>query len=428
MSADKVSEMISESFKHDQDGIQASVKSENSSDGQRGQVQRRSSVVNSRKRHRPSTSESEKDSGFSDTSSEYLSAVEQMDCEDQASLNLVCGRHSALRRAHKAAVLRNPFTGLAPVYIMIKEPLSIPTGDQLLHAQLRAWGRARPPLGTAPDPNRVLVLRQPLPAKSRPLRTEENAGAGKDTYLPILNSYPKIAPHPDRRSPGLLLEAGHRVSKRSSGPEAGRSPSEASPFPSTRPPAKAPVTSQQPPAFGLGHRVNDPEVTSWSSPSSSLSLPSPLSQPALSSSSLPLCSLFPRGTSRSASVRAFAGSGPGNAAGKKQRSNLLKHRRFHNTLEILDKSGLLGITLRTKELIRQNSSTQREISELKEHTRLLCRAVQSNDPRAWDRLHETMRCSGSYGDLTSRSDSPCSLFSQTAALGPVLSATDISPS
>ncbi|XP_033881042.3 CLOCK-interacting pacemaker-like [Acipenser ruthenus] len=86
-------------------------------------------------------------------------------------------------------------------------------------------------------------------------------------------------------------------------------------------------------------------------------------------------------------------------ASRKHASDLEKQHRFLNTVEILNRSGLLGITLRTKELIRQNHSTQRQIQELREHTRLLCLAARSNQPLDWARLQEAMVSSG-YSDLT----------------------------
>lgn len=66
--------------------------------------------------------------------------------------------------------------------------------------------------------------------------------------------------------------------------------------------------------------------------------------------------------------------------------SLARQRRLHNTVEILRRSGLLGITLRTKELLRQNSRTQRELAQLREEAQLLCEAIRSSDSRVWARL------------------------------------------
>lgn len=83
---------------------------------------------------------------------------------------------------------------------------------------------------------------------------------------------------------------------------------------------------------------------------------------------------------------------------------------------ILNRSGLLEITLRTKELIRQYGSTQRQINELKEHARMFCCAVRSSDPRDILRLQEAMKCSGAYGPVArTPSSSPPSSLSPTSS-------------
>ncbi|CAF98576.1 unnamed protein product [Tetraodon nigroviridis] len=54
-------------------------------------------------------------------------------------------------------------------------------------------------------------------------------------------------------------------------------------------------------------------------------------------------------------------------------SSSTRHRRFRNTAEILNQSGLLAIALRTKELLEQNAATDREIAQLHQHTHLCAR-------------------------------------------------------
>lgn len=56
-----------------------------------------------------------------------------------------------------------------------------------------------------------------------------------------------------------------------------------------------------------------------------------------------------------------------------------KRKRFCNTYNILSKSGLLDITLRTKELLKQNQRTQNDIDRLKKQTDLFLQALQSGD-------------------------------------------------
>lgn len=57
----------------------------------------------------------------------------------------------------------------------------------------------------------------------------------------------------------------------------------------------------------------------------------------------------------------------------------IKRKRFCNTYNILSKSGLLDIALRTKELHRQNRRTQSDLEQLKEHTDLFLQALYSGD-------------------------------------------------
>lgn len=68
-----------------------------------------------------------------------------------------------------------------------------------------------------------------------------------------------------------------------------------------------------------------------------------------------------------------------------------KRKRFCNTYNILSKSGLLDITLRTKELIRQNRRTQVELDQLREHTNLFMEALQTGDLCIWSKLQMSMQ-------------------------------------
>uniref|UniRef100_A0A452I4W2 Uncharacterized protein n=1 Tax=Gopherus agassizii TaxID=38772 RepID=A0A452I4W2_9SAUR len=67
-----------------------------------------------------------------------------------------------------------------------------------------------------------------------------------------------------------------------------------------------------------------------------------------------------------------------------------KHRRFQNTFVVLHRSGLLEITLKTKELIHQNQVTQIELDQLKKQTQLFTQAIKSNAPQAWAELEASL--------------------------------------
>ncbi|XP_068766378.1 CLOCK-interacting pacemaker-like [Struthio camelus] len=259
---------------------------------------------------RPAGSESEKDSGFSDASSEYLSALEQTDTEEVPK-----------RRATRAPLQRlgRPFASLAPVYIVKNVLLKQPLADSS-DAQLAAWS-GRPSPEPAQGRGRLLVLQQPVPAAALAPSLPDPKRQSKDTYLPILNAYPKIAPHPGR--------------PRRVGSTKRYRPDES-------------WEAATPVGEGGGGKDGEAETGSLS-------------------------------------------KAPGKAV-----SSAGKQRRFRNTVEILRRSGLLGITLRTKELLRQNGSTQRELAELREHARLLGEAVRSNDAGAWARLQRAVSLTAAY--------------------------------
>ncbi|XP_076220208.1 uncharacterized protein LOC143173987 [Aptenodytes patagonicus] len=81
-----------------------------------------------------------------------------------------------------------------------------------------------------------------------------------------------------------------------------------------------------------------------------------------------------------------------------------RSQRLGATAELLRRGGLLAAALRTGALLRQNRRTQREIAALRRHARLLARAAR--DPRAWPRLHDTLRGGGPPVPPTPRQEPP----------------------
>lgn len=68
-----------------------------------------------------------------------------------------------------------------------------------------------------------------------------------------------------------------------------------------------------------------------------------------------------------------------------------KQKRFSNTYNILNKSGLLGITMRTKQLIKENKRTQGQLQQLREQTGLLLEALSSGEPQLWSKLQLSLQ-------------------------------------
>lgn len=80
--------------------------------------------------------------------------------------------------------------------------------------------------------------------------------------------------------------------------------------------------------------------------------------------------------------------------------SLTRHRRFLNTVEILSQSGLLDITLRTQELLRQSAATEQNITQLRQHTHLLYQATHSGSSvPSLEKIHRAMVESGGYPNL-----------------------------
>nr|XP_056702293.1 CLOCK-interacting pacemaker-like [Euleptes europaea] len=343
-----------------------------SSEGCPGQAKKATAGLDSSGKSHHSSSEVEKDSGFSDVSSEYLSTVEQTDTEDQPASSL--RRPVKLQRAPlkaSGALPGSTFTGLAPMYIVKNVALKQPLGPSA-PTQFLAWSSQHPLNSLQGSPARVLFIQQPL-AALKPLLPSQKPAA-KETCPPSLSTYPKIAPHPSRdrqAKAGPVASAAGNISKNK------RFCLE-----------EIWVSSSEPVAPKHGGEKQGREP-----------LPSPLDQPAPAAVGLEALSQNV--------VTSSTGSGTADldqaevrmisrASKKLGFSSLGKQRRFHNTVEILRKSGLLGITLRTKELIRQNSSTQRDLADLREQAQLLCEAVQSNDALAWTRLQEAVSRSADY--------------------------------
>ncbi|KAL6116419.1 uncharacterized protein ACO6RY_01042 [Pungitius sinensis] len=172
------------------------------------------------------------------------------------------------------------------------------------------------------------------------------------TYRPALTSYPLTAPLASQTAPDET-RSNEESQNLSEGVYAKR---EVEDTPVTRSPLELHLCER-------ARSAASPDCPSSSSPTTG-----PLSQ----SSSV----LKTRGPHRTASART-------------------RQFRLHNAAEILRRSGLLDITLRTKELLRQSNATARDLAELRRHTELLCRAV--SDPGATpEQLHRAMAESGSY--------------------------------
>ncbi|XP_036393201.1 CLOCK-interacting pacemaker [Megalops cyprinoides] len=384
---------------------------------------------------RESRCSSEKDSGYSDTGSDSL----QTDVEDQRSSvsepqragrdgggggGPGGGQGEALHGSNAPL----PCTAeLTPIYIIknvvLKQPLTVQPGpESLLHGQL-TWGGG----SSAQAPTQLLFIQQPGVASPAPLhllkpQPRKGGGGGKNskgTYLPILNSYPRIAPHPSKKTPEPVkgggkgsASEGQSLSKRVCMEERREAVSTTSQVPRPQ--------EGRPHSHGHSH-ANPRGATAVPAPPShpqhrsSSSLPRPrhaqkppspsdscgLGSPSVSSSEMPSPPSPASPSSPEGAPSPAPGPGPGPAPRRRAAGSAARQQRFLNTVEILSQSGLLDITLRTQELLRQSASTERDIAQLRRHAQLLCQAAQAGEdaPAAWDRLLQAMAESGRYPSL-----------------------------
>ncbi|XP_070838986.1 CLOCK-interacting pacemaker-like [Chaetodon trifascialis] len=412
--------------------------------------------MSNRMLHCDSEKDSEKDSGYSEAGSESV----HTDLEDQ---------HSSVSKPHRKSSKSSnnsnnsvnatghnmpPYEELTPIYVIKNLVVKPSRPEQLLHGPM-AWGRGWHSLTNAKAPTQLLLIQQPAMSapssstlttssivapqgqvKKGGSRSNQNHSSknhsSKNSYLPILNSYPRIAPHPRKEShegKGVtwlegVKESGsegqsqskrvcteeekmeavsttsHVLKPQQQHQKEGRVHSQYqykgrgghSSFPSSShclPPHHASSTSQH-----KSHRCQRSSgFDSVGSPSvSSSQTPSPPS-----SSDSPSCSSLPSSSPSSSITHSPYCLAPD--------SSSTRHRRFLNTAEILNQSGLLAIALRTKELLKQNADTEREIAQLRQHTHLLCQVAQTSQSRcnegsySLDKLLQTMTDSGSYPSL-----------------------------
>ncbi|KAL6478527.1 hypothetical protein MHYP_G00119600 [Metynnis hypsauchen] len=362
---------------------------------------------------RESRCSSEKDSGYSDTGSDSL----QTDAEDQRSvsepkLHKAAGVQSVSDQGKHILVSAPP--ELTPIFIIknvvLKQPVQ--SGQEHVLQSPLGWGSG----GANPQtPTHLLLLQQPGLSgpplhllKPQSQRSESTSGKkSKNTYLPILNSYPRIAPHPSKKTPdkppasvGGSSEE-HSLSKRVCTEEKREEVSTSTQAPKKHP-RKQPESRPQPRPYRTPDTLLVPHHRRSPRPPcspSKLSLGSPSVSSSETSSPPSACeSATPssRGLQKHASGTSsdFAPVGGTLPAS-------VKHRRFLNTVEILSQSGLLDITLRTQELLRQSAATERDIAQLRRHAQLLYQAAQAgaHTPAAWVQLHQAMAESSCYPSL-----------------------------
>lgn len=330
------------------------------------------------KRLGKSNTDSERDSGFSDAGSEHLSVLDHTDAENAAQTGMpaVGGSQS---QPSQLAVMGGSFQSLSPMIIMNNVLLKQP-GDNPNH--LKPWGFS-PGVEVVQQPQ--VVFLQPM--VSQRADTVPKGPASKrrrhKKYLPILKSYPKIAPHPGDSPHSNISSSSTTASVKSCSSSSSSwdqphedkqqgSQSSASSSSSTSnhlPPSRHVPASPQPHAT-----LTDPNTGSCAG----------VERLELTSASTDL-------HTNALQHRPQAVSKDGISESSDSEGSSNKRKRFCNTYNILSKSGLLDITLRTKELIRQNRRTQTELDQLREHTNLFMEVLQTGDLHVLSKLQLSMQ-------------------------------------
>ncbi|KAJ1104719.1 hypothetical protein NDU88_002128 [Pleurodeles waltl] len=357
------------------------------------------------------TAESDKDSGFSDGASDCQSSLELVDSEDVRSV---------LCWSAKDGTVQNPgtknssFTGLSPV-LMMKNVFF----RQANASVPQSWAVHPPFEVTSQSQPQILFLPSAAPTLLSPPTSSERRG-----YLPILNSYAKIAPQPNKE--GSVLHGNE--TNNADGPSKQKRlcvekhetnvPGTLSRKSSTLSinsdslscknhllPSKSDLLSHSADAVNTSAQKSGKGAVLQSSSAAVASSPAPT---LLSSASIdmPMDSvpIFKAGQSQTsktakeelpsvAKMAVYISPPAGEVCSSSELSvqdQQSKSKRFQNTLDVLHKSGLLEITMKTKELARQNRATQAELDLLKEQVQLLMEAMQSSLPQAWAKLHESL--------------------------------------
>ncbi|XP_066463742.1 CLOCK-interacting pacemaker [Eleutherodactylus coqui] len=291
-------------------------------------------------------SESDKDSGYSDVASECLSSVEQTDTEEYPS------------SSHWSTGKNSPrCSASCPPPLLVLKNLLVDQGIRPEpHAQ--SWA-VHPSFQLLPTSSQILVFPSSIPA-SKPQPICKNS----TKYLPILNSYTKIAPHPSQLSSSLAHpKANKRGADTSHHSQAKRLP-----------PGLQCCTAK---GKATSH-VSETNVQKAVMLSDELSPTTPLKDTCSSDSLTTDRAISSQNTSYNKDE----------ALPAQQQQN--KNCRFQNTMDILRRSGLLSIAMKTKELARLNQATQVQLERLQEQVDLYTKANCSNDPEDWQILQDSL--------------------------------------
>ncbi|XP_019940169.2 CLOCK-interacting pacemaker a isoform X1 [Paralichthys olivaceus] len=313
----------------------------------------------------------ERDSGFSDASSEYLSAVELTDTEDAGRTGSMFGQDPM---GPQLALMGGSYAGMSPMIIMNNLVLNQPS---MMAPAEKQWGFSSP-LEVMPQSQVVLLQPMVSNGSSSSAKTcSENIRQSKG-HMPVVKSYPRIAPHPKdvpTKRVGSSRMRGRSTSEYDQRQRRHHHSHRAHSSPSLQLPLQTPVKP-----ISNSEAANTPTQAAESQEQLIDNALYPLAE----TSTLPPCTEDFRTEMDNDGIHA-----------DKYQDDLSmdndKLKRFSNTYNILNKSGLLGITMRTKQLMKENKRTQGQLQQLQEQTALLLEALSSRDPQLWTKLQLSLQ-------------------------------------
>ncbi|KAK2878580.1 hypothetical protein Q8A67_019371 [Cirrhinus molitorella] len=334
--------------------------------------QRRYNMGNKRK----ASSEVDRDS---DASSGYFSALDQTDFEDVGPTSTAA---QSMPSAPQVPFIPGSHPGVSPMIVMnnlvLKQPNSVAPA-------LKPWS-----LNTSLDvvPQSQLLFLQPVMAAGDCTSQSFDKQKHSRKHVPMQNTIPKITPHLDE-GPSAI----HKRSNHGHGGRHQRRRSDDKPFHSSSLKHEVSETFKDYPNIAsledIAHSVEDMRVENSSSRLSDLQEPHTTTSPFSLCTDSFLASFPQKSPKTSVTQSSDVESIP-----EALSPSSSKRKRFCNTYNILNRSGLLGITLRTKELIRQNKRSQAQLQSLQAQTDLFLEAICSGDPKVWMRLQLILQNSG----------------------------------
>ncbi|KAK5853173.1 hypothetical protein PBY51_006985 [Eleginops maclovinus] len=338
---------------------------------------KRKSESHSRMANRPritksgaSGADSERDSGFSDASSEHMSTMDITDSEKSPIRVVQNGLQTSGSGAQSSqlAVVGGSYSSLSPMIIMnnvlLKQPGENPP-------PMKQWGFSPTVEVVQPVVQQPQIAPHPGDSSSSSGRgTASSSSSNSSSSHSFSSSSSSHSSSSSGSARGSSLTSNHREhcqrekQKRNLCGGASNSSSTTPSLPST-PSTPSPL---------LQRRLSLPptEASASSSPARER-LSSAVSQAEFSTS------LSVTHTNDSVSRAAAQEESSSTECDHSDGDADAKRKRFCNTYNILSKSGLLDIALRTKELHRQNRRTQSDLDRLKEHTDLFLQALCSGD-------------------------------------------------